>query len=340
MQQPNPILVEVTRGPAVESIHRGAAAVVDRAGRIVASWGDVEHPVYPRSAVKPIQAVPLLVSGAARAFGVSRDEIALACASHNGEAVHTRAVRQWLRRLGYGPEALECGVHLPQDAETRRQLEMRGEPPSALHNNCSGKHAGFLTLCRHMELSPTGYVRADHPVQRIVRGVLEEFTGCSLAKASCGIDGCGIPVYGIPLRGLASAMMKFTDPEGGADATADAVRAIRDAMTGRPYLVAGRNRFCTEVMEALAPHVLVKTGAEGVFCAALLDRGLGVALKIDDGATRAAEVAVGAVLRSLGAVSDSLFAALRSKLEPDVVNVTGRKVGTIRASAGLLAEPA
>jgi L-asparaginase II len=147
-------------------------------------------------------------------------------------------------------------------------------------------------------------------------------------------------VYGIPLRGLATALMKFTDPEARADATADAVRSIRDAMTGRPYLVAGRNRFCTEVMEALAPHVLVKTGAEGVFCAALLDRGLGVALKIDDGATRAAEVAVGGVLRSLGAINDSRFAALRSKLEPEVMNVAGRKVGTIRASAGLLAQPA
>lgn len=340
MQQFNPILVEVVRGPAVESVHRGSAIVVDAAGRTTASWGDVDHPVYPRSSVKPVQAVPLVTSGAARALGVGREELALACASHNGETVHTSAVDRWLRRIGYEPDTLECGAHPPQDRDTRRQIDLGGGAISPLHNNCSGKHAGFLTICRHLGFPAKGYTGVDHPVQRLIRDTLAEFTGCPLAAAAHGIDGCGIPVYRIPLRGLAAAMAKFADPGALAPGTADAVTAIRSAMMDYPYLVAGRDRFCTTVIEALAPNVVVKTGAEGVFCAAVLDRGVGIALKVDDGATRASEVALGGVLRRMGAIDDSQFRALQSKLEPDVTNVAGAKVGMIRASSELVGTPA
>lgn len=339
MQQVNPILVEVSRGPAVESVHRGSVAVVDAAGEVAASWGDVDRAVYPRSAIKPIQAVPLMTSGAARALGVSREELALACASHNGEAIHTSTVDRWLSRIGYGPETLECGAHPPQDRQTRRQLDRDGGAISPLHNNCSGKHSGFLTVCRHLNLPAAGYTHVDHPVQQLIREAIEKFTGCSLAGADCGIDGCGIPVYRIPLRGIAAAMAKFADPAGLDAGSADAVDAIRTAMMACPYLVAGRDRFCTRVIEGLVPNVLLKTGAEGVFCAAVLDRGLGIALKIDDGASRASEVALGGVLRRIGAIDGSQFASLRSKLEPDVKNVAGVKVGTIKASSELLGMP-
>ncbi|HSH41029.1 MAG TPA: asparaginase [Arenicellales bacterium] len=335
MQQANPILVEISRGPAVESIHRGSAVVVDRRGRVVRFWGDMNAPVYPRSAVKPLQAIPMLRTGAARALSVSEEEIALACASHSGEAVHTSRVRRWLSRLGYSPGDLECGAHPPTDPSARRELYRRGGEPTALHNNCSGKHAGFLTICRHLGFPPRGYIDAGHPVQELVRDALEELTGCPLRSAPRGVDGCGIPVFAIPLRGLAGAMARLADPQDLDDATAEAAEAIRRAMTSHPYLVAGRDRFCTRVMETLTPRVVVKSGAEGTFCAALPDQGLGIALKIDDGASRASDVAAGAILRRLGAIDESQFAALRSTLEPDVDNVAGLKVGTMRPASAL-----
>lgn len=336
MQHANPVLVEATRGPAVESAHRGSAVVVDNRGRVVRFLGDMNASIYPRSAVKPLQAVPLVRTGAARALNVTPEEIALACASHGGEPAHTSGVGDWLSRLGYGPQDLECGAHPPTDRRTRYELSRMDQAPTTLHNNCSGKHAGFLTVCRHLGFPATGYIDADHPVQELVRDALAALTGSSLRDATRGIDGCGIPVFGIPLRGLATAMMKFTDPGSLDDATAEAMRVIREAMMSHPYLVAGRDQFCTRVMEALAPNILVKNGAEGTCCAAVLNQGLGIALKIDDGATRASEVAIGGMLRALGAIDDSQFAALRSTLEPDVLNVARLKVGIVRASTTLM----
>lgn len=336
MQQANPILVEVARGPAVESIHRGSAVVVDSRGRVMRFWGDMNTSIYPRSAVKPLQAIALIRTGAARALNVSPEEIAMACASHGGEPVHASTVGEWLSRLGYAPQDLECGAHPPADRQSRYELTRQDQAPSALHNNCSGKHAGFLTICRHLGLPAQGYIRADHPVQELVRDTLAEMTGSSLREAACGVDGCGIPVFSIPLRGLAAAMAKFADPEGLDEPTTDAVRSIRDAMTTHPYLVDGRDGFCTRVMEALAPDVLVKTGAEGTCCAAIVSQGVGIALKIDDGASRASEVAVGAILRHLSAVDNSCFSGLRAKLEPDVLNVAGLKAGVIKASSMLM----
>lgn len=335
MQQANPILVEVTRGPAVESVHRGAAVVVDRQGRVVRFWGDMNESIYPRSAVKPLQAIPLVRTGAARALDVTAEEIALACASHGGEPAHTTRVNEWLARLGYGPQDLECGAHPPTDRRTRHELSRLGEAPSVLHNNCSGKHAGFLSVCRHLGLPARGYIRPDHAVQELVRDTLSELTGAALGDAVRGVDGCGIPVFRIPLRGMAAAMAKIADPDSLDENTAEALWTIRGAMTSHPHLVAGRDRFCTRVMETLAPNVLVKHGAEGTCCAAVVDQGLGIALKIDDGASRAAEVAVGAILRHLGAVDDSHFAGLRATLEPDVLNVAGLTVGVVTSSSTL-----
>lgn len=338
MQPANPILVEVTRSPAVESVHRGSAVIVDRRGRVVRFWGDMNQAIFPRSAIKPLQAIPLVRTGAARALDLSPEEIAMACASHGGEPVHTSTVHEWLTRLGLGPQDLECGAHPPTDRDSRDDLSRRGEAPTRLHNNCSGKHAGFLSVCKHLGFPAHGYTRADHPVQELVRDTLEEMTGYSLRNAARGIDGCGIPVFGIPLRGLATAMMKFTDPEHLDPETADAVCTIRSAMASHPYQVAGRDQFCTRVMAALAPNVLVKTGAEGTCCAAVLDQGVGIALKIDDGAARASEVAVGGILRCLDAMNDSQFAGLRSTLEPDVFNAAGATVGGIKASTTVMPE--
>lgn len=340
MQQANPILVEVTRGPFVESVHRGAAVVVDNTGRVVASWGDANATIYPRSAVKPLQAFALVRSGAAQALEVDAREIALACASHAGEPVHTAAVEQWLHRIGLGPAHLECGAHPPTDPATHHELIHSGRMPTPLHNNCSGKHAGFLTLCQHLGLPAQGYIHADHPVQQLVRDTLSEFTGHTLAEAVRGIDGCGIPVYGIPLRGLATAMTKFSQATGLDDDTANALKTIRESIITHPYMASGRNGFCTEIMDALAPNVLVKTGAEGTCCAAVLDQGLGIALKIDDGAGRAVEVAISGIFQGLGAlvpakIGEAGRAQLQAKLEPEVHNAAGLTVGVIRVAESL-----
>jgi L-asparaginase II len=328
----NPVLVEVTRGEVVESLHRGAAVVVDAAGRVVAAWGQVERAVYPRSALKPIQALALLESGAADAFGLGAEEIALAAASHGGEPEHVERVRAWLARLGLGPQALECGTHPPANAEAAAALVRAGSEPSALHNNCSGKHAGFLTVARHLGVDPRGYIRPDHPVQRLVGRGIEEMAGAVLAAVPCGVDGCGIPVYALKLSALATAMARLAAPEQMPLARGQAARRIVQAMIAHPRLVAGRGRLCSEVMEA-APRLAIKGGAEGVYAAIVPERGLGIAVKIDDGAGRAAEVAVMAVLVRLGLLSRDEQTRLAPRLQPALLNAAGRVVGALRPAA-------
>lgn len=332
----NPILVEVTRGEGTESRHRGAAAVFDSQGRAVASWGDIERPVFPRSAVKPLQVLPLIESGAAEAFGVSDAEIALACASHSGEPEQVALVAAWLGRLGLGTGALECGAHPPTNAEAAEALIRAGEAPSALHNNCSGKHCGMIATALHLGEPVAGYVRPEHPVQRRVRALLGELGGVDLSSALVAVDGCSIPTIAMPLAALARAMARFADPEGLAPARAAAARRVQAAMAAHPRLVAGSGRFCTVVLEATGGAALVKTGAEGVICAALPGARLGLALKIDDGAGRAAEVATAALLRHLGAFDSRQWAAVAAVARPALRNRNDIVVGEVRPAEGWL----
>ncbi|MDX1607534.1 MAG: asparaginase, partial [Candidatus Competibacterales bacterium] len=203
----NPVLAEVWRGTLTESRHRGAIAVCDAGGRLHAAWGDVERPVYPRSAIKPLQALPLVESGALDAFGLGEAELALACASHSGETMHVEPVRDWLRRLGLGPDDLACGPQPPTHGPSRRALQRAGEAPGSLHNNCSGKHASFLTLARHRGDPVAGYEQPEHPVQQAWIGVLSELTGVD--PQATGTDGCGIPVRALGLRATAQAMARL-----------------------------------------------------------------------------------------------------------------------------------
>ena len=246
----NPVFVEVTRGDLVESRHRGAAAVVDADGSVVHAWGDVERPVFSRSAIKPLQALPLVETGAAGRFAVSDAEIALACGSHGGAPEHVRPVAAWLERIGLAPADLECGTHPPMDQAAAGALVRAGEDPSPLHNNCAGKHAGFLTTAVHLGETPAGYVRPDHPVQKRIEGVLADLGGGGLEGAARGTEGCGIPVIAMPLTAIARAMARLADPRGLAPARAAAVRRIVAAMTGHPDLVAGRERFDTVAIKA------------------------------------------------------------------------------------------
>jgi L-asparaginase II len=333
----NPILVEVTRGPLVESRHRGAAAVVDSAGRVLAAWGDVTRPVYPRSAIKALQAVALVESGAADAFALGPGELALACASHNGEPGHADAVLAWLRRIGLDEGDLECGAHAPMGEAAKLDLARAGIRPGARHNNCSGKHSGMLTLAKRLGVPTAGYIAPDHPVQRLVRRTVGEMADCDLGDAPAGTDGCGIPTIAMPLRAMALAFARIADPATLAPARAEAVRRIRSAVAARPDMVAGQGRFCTAVMAAAGESILVKTGAEGVFCAALPGKGagagLGLALKIEDGATRAAECAIAALLLRFGAAEGPAANVLAGYADREMRNWAGTRVGAIRTHA-------
>lgn len=328
--QANPVLVEVSRGGLVESRHRGAAAVVDAGGSLRAAWGNVDRLVFARSALKPIQALPLLSTGAAERFGLGDEEIALAAASHGGEPVHVERIAAWLARIGLGPEALECGTHPPKETEAQAGLIRSGAAPSALHNNCSGKHAGFLTTARHMGEAPAGYVHSDHPVQQRVAEAIGRLCGIDPGTAPCGIDGCAIPVLGLPLRALALGMARMADPEMLPPALAGAARRIVTAMIRHPYLVAGRERFDTVIMTALAGRAATKVGAEGVHIAILPGHGrgsgLGIAVKIDDGAGRAAEAVMATLIRRFAGD----HAALAAYAEAPVLTVGNAEAGSLR----------
>ncbi|BBK29596.1 asparaginase [Stella humosa] len=328
----NPVLVEVTRGTVVESRHRGSIAVVDAAGRVLHQAGDVAQAVYPRSAIKPLQALLLVESGAADRFGLGDKELALACASHRGESVHTEAVAAWLGRVGLSPGDLECGAHLPYDPKTMEALLRADGQATTLHNNCSGKHSGFVTTALHMGLPLKGYIRPEHPLQQKLYQTIEEMGGESLADTGRGADGCGIPVFGVPLRALARAFARLDDTTGLAPERAAAAARILKAMAAEPVMVSGHGNFVTRVMEVAGDTVRLKSGAEGVYCALLVGRGIGITVKIDDGTGRAAEVAMAAALQRLGAFSPAQEAALSAFLEVPIRNVAGRDVGVVRSA--------
>jgi L-asparaginase II len=292
----NPVLVEVTRGERVESRHRGAVVVVDARGKRLLAIGEVEEPVYPRSAVKAIQALPLVESGAADAFGFHARELALAQASHGGQPEQVAGVSAMLSAVGLDETALECGAHAPSHGPSAADLIRRGKAPSQLHNNCSGKHANFLALARHLGHDHRGYVGSGHPVQVIVGEALESLTGAPHGQENRAVDGCSIPTYAVPLASLALGFARLGTGIGLARRRADAARRIYEAAVSEPFYVAGGGRLCTDLMAALRGAALIKTGAEGVFCAAFAALGLGVALKIDDGAGRAAEAIMAAVI--------------------------------------------
>ncbi|MCK6425856.1 MAG: asparaginase [Burkholderiaceae bacterium] len=342
----NPELVEVWRGPAVESFHRGALAIVDAQGHVYSALGDIDRPVFPRSAVKLLQALPLVASGAADALGLSDAELALACASHGGDPEHVQTAAAMLAKAGLDRSALECGTHWPLLDVAARELAAAGQVPHALHNNCSGKHAGFVCLGRQLcglrgdRLAGwlAGYVEPEHPVMRTVGAALQAATGADLAQAPRGIDGCSIPTWALPLRALARGFARAATGEGLPVDLALAARRLRAAIARAPQMVAGRGRFDTRLMQRLGERVCCKVGAEGVYAAALPELGLGVALKIDDGqGARAAEVVMATVVAALLRLDDGEQALLAELAEPRLVNWNARQVGRLAPTAGLRA---
>ncbi len=322
----NPVLVEVTRGVLVESRHRGAACVVDGRGAAVFSLGDTMTPVYPRSAVKAIQALVLVESGAADRYRFGDEELALACASHAGEGGHVAGVERMLAHAGLDVSALQCGAHWPTHRPSADALVRAGQSPGSLHHNCSGKHAGFLCAACQMGLDPRVYTAPGHGVQREVRAALEALSGNKIDDQHVAIDGCSVPTFALPLVGLALAFATFASEQGLPPARAAACRRLRAASAAKPWFVAGTGLFATEIMSHFGARVFVKGGAEGVYCGALPEHGLGIAVKCDDGAGRAAEVIMAGILTHL--IGDDPLLARYSR--PSVRNWRGTVVGEMR----------
>jgi L-asparaginase II len=328
----NRVLVEVIRGGLVESRHEGAIAIANAQGRLVMVLGDVERKVFPRSAVKALQALPLIESGAADAFDLVDEELAVACASHSGDNVHVEAVRSLLAKAGLDESHLACGVHWPVSDKATRALIKAGRSPQAIHNNCSGKHAGMLAAAVHLGLDPRGYERPDHPLQVMIAGIISETCGITLERDGMGIDGCSLPTWSLPLSALARGFARFGTGEGLTPARAAAAQRLTRACFAAPVLVAGEGRFDTIALRGLAPELFVKGGAEGVHCAALPGLGLGIALKVDDGAKRGAERALAEVLAALLPKARSVLA---DQLGGEMLNWRGISVGRVTASDDL-----
>ncbi len=320
-------MVEIWRGPFLESVHNGHAVICDDTGQIVDAWGNPDQVVLSRSASKMIQALPLVTSGAAEAAGLKPEHLALACASHRGAPLHTEWVTAWLSNLGLTDHDLRCGAHFPYDAPTEQAMRRAGETPCQYHNNCSGKHAGFLTLTRHLRAGPE-YIETDHPVQKAVLEAFERVTGET--SPGFGIDGCSAPNFAGSLHAMARAMAHFAaSPEGSPEAT------LHRAMRLHPEFVAGEGSACTELMRATKDKVVIKTGAEGFYNAILPDQKLGIALKISDGATRASECAIAAILVKLGVLEPDHPAAARLMNAP-ILNRREIVTGWIRPGPALL----
>jgi L-asparaginase II len=322
----NPILSQILRGASVESYHRGAFCVSDAQGNISQASGDVKRNIFPRSAIKAFQCVPVIETGAADRFGFSPEEIALCCASHSGEAEHVRVAAAMLRKIGIDETAYECGNHWPERMADKIVLARANQQPRAIHNNCSGKHAGMLAVAKQLLAPFQGYTLVTHPVQQAVARVLDRYCDADTAHAPKGIDGCSVPTWALPLENLARGFAKLF-----VESNATGQR-IAQAVGSNPFMIAGTKKFDTSIMQAL-PRLFIKVGAEGVYCGAIPHAALGFALKIDDGAVRGAEVAIAKLLADLDCWTVEEKAILAGFTHVTLSNWRSLEVGQARARA-------
>jgi L-asparaginase II len=324
--------VQIWRGGLIESAHRVVIAVVDGQGRLRAQAGNIEHVTFARSAIKPMQAIPLIEDGVASRFAMTPRELALCCASHNAEPRHVEGVLALLKRFGISPDALACGPHMPLGEQAARSLRASGRQPDRVHNNCSGKHAGMLGLALTNGWPLEGYHESDHPVQQRMLREMSRWTGVEESAIPIAVDGCGVTTFALSVSAMAKGFAMYARA---ARQKESAAAILLEAMARHPEYVAGENRLCSALMGAVAGRIIAKVGAEGVYCAAVPGADLGIALKVMDGATRAAEPALLAVLQRLGLVTAAELASLTRWAEPAVMNTRGERVGSIRVSLEL-----
>lgn len=324
--------VEVTRAELVESVHSVAACASSARGDVVFAAGNIDVPVYLRSTAKPFIAATAIAAGVRERFDLTMPEIAVMAASHSGEPFHVDAVRSILAKIGMDETALQCGAHLPYNEAAAHALLRAGQAPSALHNNCSGKHAGILALCRAIGADPASYLNVDNPAQQAILAFCARMSDDDASSWPLGVDGCGIPVYATTLRKAALAFARFAALEGLDPHDAHALLIVRDAMVSYPAYVSGTGEFDTELMRIGGGSVASKAGAEGVHGMALIPQRIGYASKVADGASRGRAPASLAVLAQLGALSDDQLHQLAAFAHPVVYNRAGRAVGTVRAT--------
>lgn len=330
--QVNPVLAEMTRGNWIENRHRGAICVCDGLGTIIASAGEVGHEVFPRSAIKSMQALALFRSGAVEKFDLDAQAIALACASHTGEPMHAEGVEKVLRQIGCTADDLECGIHPPTDKKTRNAMRASGDQPGPQHNNCSGKHAGMLAVARALGVPTKDYSTREHPAQQLVRQGVETVIGSELTPHKCGTDGCSIPTWAAPLSAFAQGFARMATGNDLPKEISSAAEKIFDAATQNPLLVRGTETLDSDLMAAFGGRLMIKIGAEGVFCGAVRDKGLGFALKIDDGNMNAAETVVANMLKAIAAPNAMEMAALEKYAVKTFQNWRKIEVGHMAAT--------
>jgi L-asparaginase II len=328
------VLVEVLRGNRVESIHRGSIAVVNAAGENIYQAGDPAFEISMRSCAKPLQAIPVILSGAAERFKFTDQELALFCGSVSGQAFHVAAVRSVLKKIGLTEDALLCGTHPPSHRGTAKELQQKGIKPGPVHNNCAGKHAAMLALCVHHGWDTTNYLPLEHPVQQLILSAIVEMTGVEKENIHTAVDGCGVPVFYVPLKNLALAYARLSEPflleESRLNSTQQAIKRLMAAACTHPEMIAGDERICTDIMRVAGKSIFAKTGAEGGYALALFDKGWGVALKIEDGNQRALGPAVIELQQQLGALSNSALAQLNNYHHPAILNHRKEQVGELR----------
>ncbi|PSR23528.1 MAG: asparaginase [Sulfobacillus acidophilus] len=325
------IAVEFWRGDRLESWVHADVAVVDSLGQIRYWFGDPGRQAFWRSSAKPFQAMPVIESGAAEQFQFGPREVAIICASHGGEAMHIELVQELLHRIDASSDDLICGVHPPSYRPEAEALLTQGQRPNVLHNNCSGKHTGMLTLARALNAPLRGYEKPDHPVQRTIRQNVAYMTGLAEENLYTGIDGCGVPTFYLPLARMAYSFARLVDPRGLETAKVGSAMIVAEAMRAHPELVSGTGRLEVQLAEATDHRFVAKGGAEAVFCLGIPDRGLGVAVKIDDGNSRCMPTLVASVLQQMDALSLGERQKLDDLLHPQIRNHAGTLVGDVRA---------
>lgn len=295
---------------------------MDGNGKVKASYGDPDRPTFPRSALKPLQAIALMETGAAAAYNLSTAEIALACASHSGEQNHVLTAANWLARLGLDENALECGAHAPYASPC--------SPATILSNNCSGKHTGMLTLCRHMKQDHTGYIEFNHPAQHRIMMTVGEMCGVAVTRATCGVDGCSAPNPMMPLSALASGFARFMNPGKLDGARGTACRQLFQAMVDNPELVGGTARLDTILMKTAGGKIMGKVGGEGIYACVIPEQDTVIALKAEDGNIRAAHAGIFGILEKHALADAKLLETIRPIALPVQKNWRGTEVGTVQ----------